>query len=61
MAKVGDTIRIIGLEDPYASHYIGKTGVVETIETDPWGETRLGGTWGGIFIYPLHDQIEIIG
>lgn len=61
MVKVGDTIKIKYLVDePFNSNYIGRTGVVETIETDPYGEKRMGGTWGGIYIYINQDQFEII-
>ena len=61
MVKVGDKIRIIHLVDePYNSNYEGKEGVVQTIETDPWGDTRMSGTWGGIFIYIDKDIYEII-
>ena len=59
--KIGDTIRIINLVDePYNSNYFGKTGVVEKIETDPWGDKRASGTWGGIYIYIDKDEYEII-
>lgn len=61
MPKIGDKIRIISLADePYNSNYEGKEGVVTKIETDPWGEERIGGTWGGIFIYPQQDIIKVI-
>lgn len=60
MAKVGDRIRIVSLNDPYASHYVGKEGVVTKVSVDPWGETRLDGTWGGIAIFPSMDSFEII-
>ena len=59
--EIGDKIRIIRLADePYNSNYEGKEGTITQIETDPWGEKRYGGTWGGIFIYPKQDTIEII-
>lgn len=61
MAKIGDKIRIIRLADePCNSNYEGKEGTITQIETDPWGEERYGGTWGGIFIYPKQDTIEIV-
>ena len=61
MVKQGDKIRIVRLADePYNSNYEGKEGTITKIETDPWGEERYGGTWGGIFIYPKQDTIEII-
>ena len=61
MPKVGDKIRIISLVDePYNSNYQGKEGVVERIETDPWGDLRMGGTWGGIFVYIYKDEYEIV-
>ena len=59
--KVGDEIRIINLVDePYNTNYQGKTGIVKSIETDPWGDRRMEGTWGGIFIYIDKDEYEII-
>ena len=61
MVKIGDTIKIIHLADePYDSNYKGKKGVVTKIEIDPWGDERIGGTWGGIYIYTYLDQFEII-
>lgn len=61
MLKVGDKIRIIHLVDePFNSNYEGKEGVVTKVGTDPWGEERVGGTWGGIYIYVNQDTYEII-
>lgn len=56
MAKVGDKIRIINMNDPYVN-YNGREGVVEHI--DDMGQ--LHGTWGGCAIIPGEDQFEIIG
>lgn len=53
MAKVGDTIKIIGMNDPYAGdRYSGKTGMVEHI--DSFGQ--LHGTWGGLAFTPGEDE-----
>ena len=61
MVKVGDKIKIISLyEEPQNSYYNGKEGIVERFETDPWGERRMSGTWGSIFIYVDKDIFEII-
>ena len=63
MVSVGDTIRIIHLIDepqPYNNDYNGKTGVVKGIEVDPWGDTRMQGTWGGVFVYINKDEYEIL-
>lgn len=56
MAKVGDKIRIISMDDPYVN-YNGREGVIEHI--DDMGQ--LHGTWGGCAIIPGLDQFEIIG
>ena len=59
--KIGDTIRIISLTDePFNSNYFGRTGVVEKFNTDCYGKQRIGGTWGGIWIYPEEDTFEIV-
>lgn len=61
MVKIGDKIKIISLiDEPYNSNYQGATGVVTKIETDPWGDRRMKGTWGGIYIYIDKDEYEII-
>lgn len=54
--QVGDTIRILRLDDPYAFDYPGKIGVVRYI--DSMGQ--LHGTWGGLAIIPDEDEFEII-
>ena len=56
MVKVGDTIRIIKLDDPYDNSYPGRTGVVTFI--DSMGQ--LHGTWGGLAVVPSEDIFEII-
>lgn len=62
MVKIGDKIRIIHLVDePYNSNYEGKEGVVTHFNKDCDGEERVGGTWGGIYIYVNKDEFEIIG
>lgn len=59
MVEVGDTIRIIEMEGE--PQYAGKEGVVESISTDPWGDLRLDGTWGGCALYPFNgDKFELI-
>ena len=61
MVKVGDKIRIIHLTDePYNSNYEGVEGKVTKIEIDPWGKERMAGTWGGIYVYLVEDDYEII-
>lgn len=57
---IGKTIEIVSLDDPYAQLYVGKRGVVESVEKDPYGDYRLQGTWGYIAIYPKCDTFEII-
>lgn len=54
--KVGDTIRILRLDDPYSFDYPGKIGVVKYI--DSMGQ--LHGTWGGLAVIPDEDEFEII-
>lgn len=58
--KVGDTIRIIKMDDygwdKQAREYNGRVGVVESI--DSCGQ--LHGTWGGLAVQLEHDEIEII-
>ena len=56
---LGKTIRIISLEDP-SPRYNGKTGIVEQVMLDPWGDVRLDGTWGGVGIYPKVDKVEVL-
>lgn len=60
---IGRTIRIINLAgetEESMKRYRGKTGTVEVVNRDAWGETQLWGTWGGIAIYLDKDEIEII-
>lgn len=55
--KVGDRIRIICLDDPYAlNSYNGREGVVRHI--DSLGQ--LHGTWGGLAVIPEEDEFEIL-
>lgn len=58
--KVGDTIRIIKMDDcgyDSAVHaYAGKTGVVEHID----GIGDLHGTWGSLAVVPGADEFEVI-
>ena len=62
MVKVGDKIRIIYMNDPYAGNdYAGREGVVTMVSKDPWGDTAIYGTWGGCSLYPsAGDRFEII-
>lgn len=57
MVKVGDTIRINFMDDPYAMGYAGKTGKVTHI--DDMGQIH--GTWGGCALIPGVDSFEVIG
>lgn len=54
--KVGDTIKITRLDDPYDHTYVGRTGVVEHI--DSMGQ--LHGTWGGLAVIPGEDGVTIL-
>lgn len=59
--KIGDTIRIIHLTDePFNSNYEGRTGAVTKFNKDCYGRERMGGTWGGIWIYLEEDTYEIV-
>jgi len=61
MVEVGDTIKIEYINDPFASDYSGRVGVVQRISKDPWGDTRIEGTWGGLAIYPSQgDAFKVI-
>lgn len=57
MAKVGDKIKIIRLDDPYDKSYNGRVGVVEYI--DSMGD--LHGTWGGLAVIPNVDDFIVLG
>ena len=54
--KVGETIRITRLDDPYDNTYVGREGVVEHI--DSMGQ--LHGTWGGLAVIPGEDGFQIL-
>lgn len=54
--RVGDTIRITKLDDPYDNSYVGREGVVESI--DSMGQ--LHGTWGGLAVIPGEDGFVVI-
>ena len=59
MANVGDKIRIIFMSGE--PQYSGKEGVVTHKSRDPWGDTALYGTWGGLAVYEsAGDRIEVI-
>lgn len=58
---IGKKIRIISMDDPYASRdYEGREGVIENVATDPWGDIYYDGTWGSLSIYPKIDRIEFV-
>lgn len=54
--KVGDTIRIIRLDDPRSADYEGRTGEVTVIDD----AGQLHGTWGGLAVIPEADDFEVI-
>ena len=59
--KIGDTIRIIRMDDQggkdlRAREYNGQTGIVEYIDSIG----QLHGTWGGLAIIPEVDEFEIV-
>ena len=58
--KVGDTIRIVSMQDPYSKLYEGRCGTVTSISKDPWGDLRVEGTWGSIALYPDHDCLVVV-
>ena len=61
MVKIGDTIRIIHLTDePFNSNYEGRIGKITKFDKDCYGQERMGGTWGGIWIYLNEDEYEIV-
>ena len=55
--KLGDRIKIIHLDDPYAlDTYNGKEGVVTLIDD----AGQLHGTWGGLAVIPEEDEFTVI-
>lgn len=54
--KIGDTIRITKLDDPYDSTYVGREGVVESIDSIG----QLHGSWGGLAVIPGEDDFIVI-
>jgi len=56
MAKVGDKIRIIKMEDPRGGDYEGREGFV--ISIDDIGQ--LHGTWGGLAVIPEVDEYIVL-
>lgn len=61
MAKVGDKIRIIRMDDCggtdwQATRYNGKEGVINHIDSIG----QLFGTWGGLAVNPQCDEFEVI-
>jgi hypothetical protein len=55
--KVGDKLVIINMKGE--PQYTGRSGIITSIETDPWGDTAIHGTWGGCSIYTNQDEFEI--
>lgn len=55
--KVGDTIRITKLDDPYDHSYVGREGVVEFIDS----MDQIHGSWGGLALIPGEDDFIVIG
>lgn len=49
--KVGDTIKIVVMQDPYSPDYSGKIGTVQYIDD----AGQLYGTWGGLAVIPEID------
>ena len=61
MAKVGDKIRIVRMDDANGTDYQasmmnGKEGVIEFIDDSG----QLHGTWGGLAVIPGLDVYEVI-
>lgn len=55
--KVGDRIKIIRLDDPYAlDTYNGKEGEVTLIDD----AGQLHGTWGGLAVIPEEDEFKVL-
>ena len=54
--NVGDTIKIIALDDPYDNTYPGRIGTVTLIDSIG----QLHGTWGGLAVIPEKDSYSII-
>ena len=55
--KVGDRIRIIRLDDPYAlDSYNGREGEVTLIDD----AGQLHGTWGGLAVIPWEDEFIVL-
>ncbi len=54
--KVGDTIRITKLDDPYDKSYVGREGVVEFIDS----MDQIHGSWGGLALIPGEDDFIVI-
>ena len=54
--KVGDTIRIIFIDDIRCYDYVGREGEVTYIDSIG----QLHGTWGGLAIVPEIDTYELV-
>ena len=55
--NLGDTIKIIHMDDPFDQTYDGREGVVEHIDD----AGQLHGTWGGLAVIPGVDTVKVIG
>lgn len=58
MVKVGDKILIEYMDGE--PQYTGKTGIVTSVNADPWGDVQIHGTWGGCCLYEGKDSYTII-
>jgi len=58
MYNIGDKIKILSMDGQ--PQYEGREGIIQRISKDPWGDTALYGTWGGLAIYPHIDRITVI-
>lgn len=58
MLEIGDVIRIDYMDGE--PQYTGKTGKVEFISKDPWGDIQVHGTWGGCCLYLGKDSYTIL-
>lgn len=56
--SVGDTIKIVRMDDPYIpkGSYDGREGTVEHIDD----AGQLHGSWGGLAVIPGVDSVKII-
>ena len=55
--KVGDRLEILYMQGE--PHYAGRSGTITSIEKDPYGDTAIHGTWGGLAVYVGVDNYKI--